>query len=173
MKRFWLSIFAAAVVAGCLWGCASVPAKGKASATHQSVHAAIAAIDDFERSVCQPDKARPTVCTNPAKLITDAQHQAFSKALVAVYRADINVAQAIIDWKPGAPRPDFGQLRAMAQLVFDTVSGFTESPSVARFIQYAKDLIAAVDFIIATFPKTGHWPASYPRPSWPRLLEAA
>lgn len=102
--RFW-SLTLGFVVAA---GCASTPLKQKVSNGHQTVRAALTAFDDAERALCAPDPATPNHCTNAAAAtagLTDAKHQAISRAMADAYQKDEAVAVVLIAWKSGDPVP--------------------------------------------------------------------
>lgn len=123
MKKLTLALIILTAWTLALAGCRSLPIKQKASATHQTVHAALVAVDDLERQLCQPAPAQPNRCTSPAAAsigLTDALHQDLSRKLVLAYRADAKLSTTLITWRAGDPAPS--DLNAVLQDARDTLA---------------------------------------------------
>lgn len=138
-----------------LAGCASVPLKQRASATHQTVHAALVAIDDLERQLCAPAPTQPNHCTAPAAAtigLTDAKHQELSRQLVVAYRADAKLSTALITWRAGDPPPaDLPTILRDAQETLAAVKPLTGSDGsrLVTRVQTWLDRLVALQAVFA------------------------
>ena len=135
-----------------LSSCASVPVKERISNGHQLVRTAITAFDDAELALCAPDPAKPNHCTNPQAAtigLTDARHQAISRALVDAYVKDKLVSAAIIAWKAGDPPP-----ATINDLLTDATSALAAAQAAApgnALITKGLDLVAKINALAAAW----------------------
>jgi len=152
-------------------GCAhALNAKQQASQAHQTVHAALTTLDDYERTVCQPNPAAVNHCQRVPVIIPDAKHQEFSRAMVSAYDLDKKVGLAIIAWKPCLPNTgvngipctptpiptDVTSLRAtVEQLITIGTSFRTPSPDIQKYIDLARAVLNPLADIEAALRKGG------------------
>lgn len=147
-------------------GCASLTVKQRASQTHQTIRQVLNAIDDLELAICQPAQAEPGHCTNPANLITDAQHQEVSRVLVQAFEADIKVGRAIIAWQPCLPNldpaapcvptpppTDLATLRGYVDQVKGVVLALAPSQKAKDLLELVSSVLAMVDEMTASFAR--------------------
>jgi hypothetical protein len=133
--------------------CASLSVKQSVSAAHQTVRGTLVALDDFERSLCQPAPApKSNTCTANPRIVTDAQHQQISRAFVTAYEQDIRIGQAIIAWVPGQPIPsDIPSLQATVGEIRKVVETLSPSPKVTEFFAKVDAVIAQIQDLIRKF----------------------
>ena len=130
----------------------SLTAKEKVSRGHLTVHAALIAADDYERQICVPNPTATNLCTSPLKIITDAQHQAFSRLLVQAYDADIRIGRAIIAWQPGMPVPtDVASLKDFTMQALAIANALAPSPQMTTFTANVNAILVAINDIMLAF----------------------
>lgn len=147
-KQTMAIVLAVAMSANCL----SLTVKQKASTIHQTVHAAITKVDDFELELCQPDPAATNHCTAQPRVLTDAQHQQVSALFVKIYALDVRTSKAIIAYKSGDPVPaDLKALEAEAVNLIGVVKAFGVSPRIQTMLDYAQAVLKAVTDLVGAF----------------------
>lgn len=134
-----------------LTACASISTKQRISTTHQAAHQALVAVDDAERALCQPRPTATNECASPTAAtlgLTDARHQAFSRALAKAYDSDAKAGVAILAWRAGDPVPaDLTTLLQDAADILATARSITDQPLLDR----AMTLLARVQAVVGAF----------------------
>jgi hypothetical protein len=151
--RFVLACCVLSVLAiGPMASCASVPIKERISDSHQLVRTAITAFDDAEIALCAPDPAKVNHCTSPQAAtigLTDARHQAISRALADAYTKDKLVSAAIIAWKAGDPKP-----ATLDELLKDATDALTAAQAALpgnALIAKGMDLLTKINALAAAW----------------------
>ena len=106
--RFSVAVILALAVVGC-----SIKTRDQAKVWDVAIAKTLFAVQDGEQTVFEQHG------------ITEAQHQAFNRALVPALEAGRTINLAVLAWKPGqAPPVEIGQaakaLKAASQLIEDT-----------------------------------------------------
>jgi hypothetical protein len=131
--------------------CASVGRKERAVHSYQTIHAAIASVQDIERAACIPatDATKCTSALAPKFGLTDAKHVEINKALSDAFALEIKVGDALKAWKAGDPPPtDLAALSAVASQILKIAEGFAPADSDARrILENATRLVASVQAI--------------------------
>lgn len=131
--------------------------KEKASTARETARTALVAVDDLERQLCGPDPSAPNHCLNPDAStigLTNARHQAISRALVDAFTADKKVAAAILQWRAGDPAPaDLSALLKDATDTFGVVQGFL--PTTNTLFQKIRHWLDEVNVLVDAFTGGG------------------
>lgn len=151
MKRITAVVILALVLAS---SCVSLSVKQKASNIRQSVHAALVTLDDIERQLCQPVPTAVNTCGAVPRVITDANHQAFSRTMAQAFDADIKAGNAIIALVPDSPiPPELINLKAMADRVFAVAQSIATGPRASEILAQARAVVQMVADLLSAFEK--------------------
>jgi len=137
--------------------CATMSPRAQAVQTHQGIQTLLAAVDDAERVLCFGSTtlpAQPSRCTTDAARtagLTDARHQALSRALVKAFAGQVAVGTALTVWRPGRP-VDMSEVDAAAVEIDRELAQLrTGIPAIAPLITKAREWIAEVNRLKALF----------------------
>jgi len=150
----WPLLFVASIGIG---ACATMSPRAQAVQTHQGIQTLLAAVDDAERVLCFGSTtlpAQPSRCTTDAARtagLTDARHQALSRALVQAFAGQVAVGMALTVWRPGQ-LVDMSEVDAAAVEIDRELAQLrTGIPALAPLITKAREWIAEVNRLKALF----------------------
>ena len=153
--RLWVLplLLAGSLVASC----ATMSPRAQAVQTHQGIQTLLASVDDAERVLCFGSTALPPApsrCTTDAARaagLTDARHQAISRALVKAFSGQVVVGMAISVWQPGQPL-DMSQVDAAAADIDRELAQMNAGiPALAPLLAKAREWVAEINRLKALF----------------------
>ena len=142
MKRLFAFVFIVTLLAT---GCASLPAKERATLSLQAVQGQLEVLQDAERRLCNPvafdaDPTKPiTECAGPVSQtlgLTTEKHKTFAGHMATAYSAQRRLAIALQAWKVGQPTPpDLSTLEAQIRAALALARTLASNDSQKQLIE--------------------------------------